>query len=205
MDVQPTFTTLRDIAAFIKMRDANSIPSTIMRVLSEQDLLIENERQLYELMINEHCPSHLALDCLLTPEFFATYRAKRELGLQPLDCGRFAGVTPIKMTKILRGDCVTSVELYEKLCQVELIAPLYMQDSALTTLRTAMADGDWRAAQFYLERTQRAWREKTHAVVENRVRVSTEKRARMGLEALRAARERTAHIHAARAAAGRPQ
>lgn len=181
------FLSLAECTDFIKQQPREKIPELMQYAVYYFDLNEEEKDALYRMLRREDETSD---DNILTNDFFAKYEHARAIGMNAIDAGRYCGIVPERMKRILSGERVKSASLYQRLCDIEVRAPVVRRYKALETVDVHLNKNSFAAAQKVLENTDEEWRNKEQAqVMVHTVSMSSEACKDMSKKAMEHLRE----------------
>lgn len=166
----PSYETLKEQADFIRAQPVDKIPELISYALLNWQLVGDDAEAFYALCAGHDFGTGQYDDALITKDWLKQYARYRSIGMSITDAGRALGLVPERMRRIVSGERIKSLQVYERIVEVEVKSSIHTKLQALEAVDMALASGDSGTALKVLEkRYSKEWSPEPAVVVNNNV------------------------------------
>lgn len=166
----PSYETLKEQADLIRTQPVDKIPELISYALLSWQLVGDDAEAFYELCAGHDFGTGQYDDALITKDWLEQYARYRSIGMSITDAGRALGLVPERMRRIVSGERIKSLQVYERIVEVEVKSPIHTKLRALEAVDLSLVNGDAGVALKVLEkRYSKEWSPEPAVVVNNNV------------------------------------
>lgn len=165
-----SYETLKEQADFIRTQPVDKMPELISYALLSWQLVGDDAEAFYALCAGHDFGTGQYDDALITKDWLEQYARYRSIGMSITDAGRALGLVPERMRRIVSGERIKSLQVYERIVEVEVKSPIHTKLQALEAVDLSLVNGDAGVALKVLEkRYSKEWSPEPAVVVNNNV------------------------------------
>lgn len=165
-----SYETLKEQADFIRTQPVDKMPELISYALLSWQLVGDDAEAFYALCAGHDFGTGQYDDALITKDWLEQYARYRSIGMSITDAGRALGLVPERMRRIVSGERIKSLQVYERIVEVEVKSPIHTKLQALEAVDLSLVNGDAGVALKVLEkRYSKEWSPEPAIVVNNNV------------------------------------